>query len=417
MKIAVIGSGISGLTSAHLLSDKHEVTLFESNRYLGGHTNTVTVKCRGTNYRLDTGFIVFNDRTYPLFNRLLAKIGQPFQPSEMSFSVRNLASGLEYNGHNLDTLFAQRRNLLSLSFYRLISEILRFNKQTRGLYENNRMPLSSLGEFLRQENYSDDFCHHYLLPMVAAIWSCSLRDSLAFPVRFFVNFFYHHGLLDIANRPQWSVIQGGSSSYIPALTAPFASRIHLDTPVERVSRSEEGVTIVSALGEQEFDYVVLACHSDQALRLLADPSELETAILSRMSYQPNEVVLHQDVSLMPKNRRAWASWNFSLQNPQQLNEPALVTYYMNRLQGLTDAPDFFVTLNGTRYIDEKKILRRFVYDHPVMDQAMIHAQSQRDRINGKNRTLYCGAYWYNGFHEDGVRSAVEACEKLGVVFE
>ncbi|WP_199610684.1 NAD(P)/FAD-dependent oxidoreductase [Flocculibacter collagenilyticus] len=417
MKIAVIGSGISGLTAAHLLSEKHEVSVFEANGYIGGHTNTVPVVVAGKTYQIDTGFIVFNDRTYPNFQKLLQRIEQGYQQSEMSFSVCNQQTGLEYNGHNLDTLFAQRRNMLSLRFYLLIKEIVSFNKEAKALYQSYNDDLVSLQDFIQYKQYSPYFTRHYLLPMVAAIWSCSLNDALNFPLKFFTQFFYHHGLLNITDRPQWFVIEGGSSSYIPALIESFKTRLHLHTPVERVSRQPECVHIESHRGLEKFDHVVFACHSDQALALLAEPTEQEVAVLSKMKYQANDVVLHTDKTMMPKRKKAWASWNFYLKTNAQHDDPALVTYYMNRLQGLPEdgsTPDFFVTLNGTKYIDEKKILRRFSYDHPVMNQAMIDAQAKRNVISGINNTHFCGAYWYNGFHEDGVKSALDVCKSFGV---
>lgn len=414
-RVAIIGSGISGLTAAHLLSLKYEVDVFEANDYIGGHTHTVPVDIDGKTWNIDTGFIVFNDRTYPNFEKLLERIGVEGQPTEMSFSVKNLETGLEYNGHNLDTLFAQRSNLLSPRFYGLVTEILRFNKLTTHMYDQGIHSDISLGEFLSSNHFDSFFNDHYILPMVAAIWSCSLNDALAFPLRFFINFFYHHGLLKVTNRPQWYVIKGGSSSYIPSLTKDFSDRIHLKTPVHGIRRMENQVVINSALGEQSYDHVILACHSDQARSLLSDITSDEEAILSGMKYQNNDVILHRDIDILPKRKRAWASWNFALiELENQRHKPALVSYYMNRLQGLENAPDFVVTLNGREFIDEKKILRSFNYTHPVMDADMIASQQSRDKICGIDRTHFCGAYWYNGFHEDGVRSALDVCKRFGV---
>jgi predicted NAD/FAD-binding protein len=377
---------------------------------------------------IDTGFIVFNDRTYPNFKKLLAEIGQEFQDSEMSFSVRNTGSGMEYNGHDLNTLFAQRRNIFSPKFYGLVSEIVRFNKLAHKFYEEKNestsQQLQTLGDCLDQHDFSERFRTHYILPMVAAIWSCSMNDATAFPLKFFLQFFFHHGLINIVDRPQWHVLKGGSSSYIPALTEPFISRLHLNTPIQSIKRDATkktgGVEITHKNGTDTFDKVIIACHSDQAIKLLSDPNEQESSILGRMKYSPNDVVLHSDDSIMPKRKLAWASWNFRLDDvEQQLNSPALVSYYMNRLQGLPEnktdnTPDFFVTLNGSQYIDDSKVHQRFEYDHPVMDADMISAQQERKLVHGQQHTYFAGAYWYNGFHEDGVRSAVDVVKSLGV---
>jgi predicted NAD/FAD-binding protein len=414
MKIAIIGSGISGLVCGHLLHKNHEIELYEANDYIGGHTATVDIEIEGRTIPIDTGFIVFNDRTYPLFNKLIKSINVPFQNSEMSFSVKNLTNNLEYNGQNLNTLFAQRKNLVSYKFYKLIFEILRFNRLAK-LDHNTIQPEQTLGDFLKANGFSNALMYNYLLPMVAAIWSCSMNEALSFPFPFFVRFFKNHGLINVSDRPQWHVIEGGSRSYIPALTKGWSSKIHLSTPVSSVERDNKGVTIHTNAGKKHYDEVIFACHSDQAFGLLANPTTDERNILSKMKYLPNEVTLHQDETMMPKNKKAWASWNFLLEkNTTQEQAPPLVTYYMNRLQGLKNSPDFFVTLNGNKLINPKKILRKFTYHHPLMNFDMIEGQNNRDKICGKNKTHYCGAYWYNGFHEDGVRSAVDVCKRFGV---
>ncbi|MGZ9897410.1 NAD(P)/FAD-dependent oxidoreductase [Shewanella gaetbuli] len=418
-KIAVIGTGISGLTCAHLLSQKHNVTVFEANDYIGGHTATVDVEVDNKQYAIDTGFIVFNDRTYPRFERLMEKIGVESLPTEMSFSVHNAFSGLEYNGHTLFSLFAQKRNILKPSFYQFLAEIVRFNNSCKAIYEADNYPDITLGEYLDQNQFSAFFCEHYILPMGAAIWSSSINDMRAFALRFFIRFFQHHGLLNISDRPQWSVIKGGSRNYIPKLIAPFKDKILLNSPITGVKRVEGGVTIQVANGEwQSFDEVILSCHSDQALAMLQDASQQETDILSAMAYQNNEVVLHTDINLLPKRRAAWASWNYRLDGESEAavaDNPASVTYNMNILQRLPKGtPTFCVTLNQTDLIDESKILRRFNYAHPVFNEASMKAQSKRALISGKNHTYFAGAYWYNGFHEDGVRSAVDVCEQFGI---
>lgn len=411
-KIAIVGSGISGLSSAWLLSQQHNITLFEANDYLGGHTATVDVTIDGESLAVDTGFIVFNDRTYPLFQKLLAKIGVQSKPTQMSFSVHQSKTGLEYNGHKLGTLFAQRSNLVSLRFYRFLAEIVRFNLLCKKLIKSQQLGNDkTLGQFLEENNFSEFFTGHYILPMVAAIWSSSLADTRAFPLAFFLRFFNHHGLLNLVDRPQWYVIEGGSSSYIPALTAPLTD-IRLNTPVLAIHRKNDGVLITTATGTEHFDEVIIACHSDQALSMLADATDAEKSILGNLEYRDNEVVLHTYTHLLPREKRAWASWNYWLDG----NEEALpaLTYNMNILQGLTCNKTVCVTLNRTEAIAPEHILRRFTYAHPVYNQAAINAQARRDLICGKQHTHFCGAYWYNGFHEDGLRSALDVCSRFGV---
>ncbi len=417
-KIAIIGSGISGLTAGFLLHRLHEITLFEAAPALGGHTATVDVTQNGRNYAVDTGFIVFNDRTYPNFLKLLARIGVASQPAEMSFSVKS-PEGLEYNGHNLDTLFAQRSNLLSARFYRFVAEILRFNRQARAWLAGQKpaepisadSPELTLGEFLQAGGFSDYFARHYILPMGAAIWSSTLADMRAFPLGFFLRFFQNHGLLDVANRPQWYVIPGGSREYLGPLTAGWQPQIRLACPVQGIRRVADGVVIQSLKGEEHFDEVILACHSDQALRLLQDASVQEQAILGAMPYQANEVWLHTDVNCLPTRRKAWASWNYQIDTDEQARP--LVSYNMNILQGLDSPSPFCVSLNPAGKVDESQVLHRFVYDHPVFNLASIQAQKARADICGQRHTHFCGAYWYNGFHEDGVRSALDVAQRFG----
>ncbi|MGO4998276.1 NAD(P)/FAD-dependent oxidoreductase [Oceanisphaera sp. W20_SRM_FM3] len=411
-KIAIVGSGIAGLTSAWLLSQQHEVTLFEANDYLGGHTATVDIQLNGKTLAVDTGFIVFNDRTYPNFQRLLARIGVGAKPTEMSFSVQQQQTGLEYNGHTLGSLFAQRSNLYSLKFYGFLAQIVRFNLLCKKvLKEQSLNNTDSLGDFLDQYGFSEFFTSHYILPMVAAIWSSSLADSRDFPLAFFLRFFNHHGLLNLIDRPQWYVVQGGSRSYIPALTAPL-NDIRMNTPVLGITRHAQGVTLTTAAGSEEFDEVVLACHSDQALGMLTDASERERAVLGGLEYRDNEVILHTDIRLLPTEPRAWASWNYWLDG----SEDALpaVTYNMNILQGITSEQTLCVTLNRGYAIAPDKILRRFSYAHPVYNHAAIAAQARRNEICGQQHTHFCGAYWYNGFHEDGVNSALDVCARFGI---
>ncbi|MCG9729889.1 FAD-dependent oxidoreductase [Shewanella sp. Isolate13] len=417
-KIAIVGTGISGLTCAHILSQKHELTVFEANDYIGGHTATVDVNVDGKDYAIDTGFIVFNDRTYPRFEQLLARLNVTALATEMSFSVHNANTGLEYNGNTISSLFAQKRNLFRPKFWSFILEILRFNKLCKQAFAADSYQYQTLGELLDSQGFSDFFSEHYILPMGAAIWSSSIDDMRAFSLRFFIQFFENHGLLNIADRPQWYVLEGGSRSYIPDLIAPFKDSIHLSSPVTAIKRSigseTGGVQLQVNQGEwQTFDEVILACHSDQALAMLQDATDDEQQVLSKLAYQNNEVVLHTDESLMPKRQAAWASWNYRLDGNTQ--RQASVTYNMNILQRLpAGTPTFCVTLNQSELISPGKVLRTFNYAHPVFNEQSLQAQSQRALISGVNHTHYAGAYWYNGFHEDGVHSAFDVCEAFGM---
>jgi predicted NAD/FAD-binding protein len=410
--IAIIGSGVSGLTAAYLLSKKHKVTVFEKAPQIGGHTATVDVEVAGETFAIDTGFIVFNDRTYPNFLALLDEIGIKKQETEMSFSVHNCQTKLEYNGHNLNTLFAQRRNIFNPRFWLLIKEILRFNKLCKSIYKHQSFVEEyTLGEFLQDNNFSGYFSEHYILPMGAAIWSSSLEQMSRFQFRFFVQFFNNHGLLNIADRPQWFVIPNGSRSYLAPLCEPFKDNIVVNAEIESITR-DSGVVQLHFLDNtiQTFDEVVIACHSDQALYLLGDANKDETDILSAMTYSDNSVILHTDINLLPKRKMAWASWNYQLTNNRM--KPASVTYNMNILQGLDTEHTFCVTLNQKYDIDPTKVLREFTYQHPVFTIASIKAQQQRNKICGQQHTHFAGAYWYNGFHEDGVRSAVEVAARF-----
>ena len=418
-KIAVVGSGISGLTCAHLLSEIHQVTVFEANDYIGGHTATIDVEVAGKPYAIDSGFIVFNDRTYPRFQKLMEKIEVESLPTEMSFSVRNVQTGLEFNGHTLWSMFAQRRNLLKPDFYRFLAEIVRFNNQSKAIFNSENYTINSLGEFLDTEGFSDFFSEHYILPMGAAIWSSSIKDMRDFSLKFFIRFFNHHGLLNISDRPQWYVLKGGARSYIPGLIAPFKERLFLNSGVTSIERKEDGINLRINNGDvQCFDEVILACHSDQALAMLTDATSDEKEILGAMAYQNNEVVLHTDTNLLPKRKAAWASWNYRLEGrdaEEIAGRPASVTYNMNILQCLpAGSPTFCVTLNQTELIDESKILRKFDYAHPVFNEASMKAQGEKKRICGVNHTHFAGAYWYNGFHEDGVHSALDVCNDFGI---
>jgi predicted NAD/FAD-binding protein len=413
MRIAIVGTGIAGMVSAWTLHHAgHDLTVYEAGSHIGGHTNTIPVALGGRTYAVDTGFIVFNDWTYPNFIKLLNLLGVPSQPTTMSFSVRDLRSGLEYNGTSLNTLFAQRRNLLRPSFYRMIRDILRFGREAPELLtrENDG---TTLGEYVTRGGYSRQFIEQYLLPMGGAIWSAGTAAMREFPARYFVQFFKNHGMLSVDERPQWRVVHGGSWSYAKALVAPFRERIRLESPVERIARDLGGVTVVSKGVAERYDQVVIAAHGDQALRLLGDASPVERAVLSAFAYTPNQAVLHTDTRVMPLRRLAWAAWNYHLTGDE--SAPVPVTYDMNALQGL-DAPErFLVTLNPPpRTIAEGRILRRIPYHHPHYTSAAVAAQHRWHEVNGVNRTWFCGAYWGYGFHEDGVVSALKVAERFGV---
>lgn len=413
-RIAIIGSGISGLTAAHLLDPHYDISVFEAQSRLGGHTHTHDIELDGRQYCIDSGFIVFNDRTYPLFNQLLTRIGVKAQKTEMSFSVCG-HNDFEYNGHNLNTLFARRRHLLSPAFYRFIAEILRFNRLASAeLHQIEANDTSTLGTFLHRHGFSSFFQQHYILPMGAAIWSASVQQMLAFPFLFFARFFANHGLLNVADRPQWYVIPGGSRHYIEPLMKDLRATVRLATPVQRVRRLPDTVQIEAGGKIHTFDKVIFACHSDQALALLDAPTPNEQHILGALPYAENEAVLHTDTRVLPARCLAWASWNYRLQ--PDLHALPQITYNMNILQGITSAHTFCVTLNPHFPIAKDRIIKRLRYHHPTFTPEGIWAQQQRDQISGVNRTYFCGAYWYNGFHEDGVRSAVDIARQLGVVF-
>jgi predicted NAD/FAD-binding protein len=422
MRIAIIGTGISGLTAAYLLSREHDVVVYESAGRVGGHTATMDIEYAGKHYAIDTGFIVFNDWTYPHFQQLLAQLQVDAQPTDMGFSVSCDTTGLEYSGNNLNTLFAQRRNILSLQHWRMIKDILRFNKEAivdvdaGGLFAS-----MTLGEYLQYKHYSSVFIDKYLIPMGAAIWSASTSVMQQFPLQFFVDFFKNHGLLSVNDRPQWHVIRGGSSAYIPPLTASFKNSIRLNTPVVSVQRldkkNKNKVLITTHTGANEvFGHVVFACHSDQALSLLGDASVEESDVLGAIPYQLNEVVLHTDERLLPRNKKTWSSWNYRIINHVDAvnDDPPTLTYDMNILQGIEAPCTFCVTLNKTDAIDPNKILGVYHYAHPVFSQATIAAQQRWNDINGHKNTWFCGAYWANGFHEDGVVSAVRVAKHFGI---
>ncbi len=415
MKIAIVGAGISGLVVAHLLHDRHDITVFEAADYAGGHTNTIRVDTPNETHHVDTGFIVFNDRNYPAFERLLARLGVEWQPSTMSFSVSDGLGDFEYSGGSPNGLFAKRSHLLSPWFHRMVSDLARFNRAARDLLApgpgDDPEGGPSLGEWLERQRFSRPFVERLIVPQLSAVWSADPRQMWSFPARFLAQFFDHHGMLGFRDRPRWRVITGGSARYVEALIAPFAQRIRLRTPVRAVRREQDGTLVWPRGGEAErFDEVVLATHSDQALRLLEDAGPLERSVLAAIPYQVNEAVLHTDVRLLPRRRRAWASWNYHWRPDP--GPRATVTYHMNRLQSLRAEREFCVTLNRTEAIDPDRVISKITYAHPVFSSAGVAAQRRFDDVSGANRVHFCGAYWGWGFHEDGVRSALRVAERF-----
>ena len=411
MRIAVIGSGISGLASAWLLSRQHQVVLFEASDYLGGHTHTHDIALEGKDYRVDTGFIVHNPTQYPLLTRMFEQLGVATKPTTMSFSMHSEASGVEYNATSLNGLFCQRGNLLSPRFWRMLADLRRFYRIAPQLLETDD-PGPTLGDYLQQHGFGEAFRDEHLLPMASALWSSPSQQILAFPARYLVQFMANHHMLQVSGRPDWRVVCGGSAEYVRALQRQWTVSVRLRAPVLSVRRDAAGVEICTAADAERFDHVVLACHSDQALALLADADPRETEILGAIPYQSNDVVLHTDARLLPRNRKAWAAWNAHV--PRDPADACTVSYCMNLLQGIDAPQPLVVTLNRTHAIDPARILQRMAYSHPVYTHASVAAQARRQEIQGQRRTWFAGAYWGWGFHEDGIRSAVDVARELGV---
>jgi predicted NAD/FAD-binding protein len=412
MKIAIIGTGVSGLVAAHRLAPKHEIVVYEASDRIGGHTHTVPVEADDGTVWVDTGFIVFNDRNYPRFEALLAELGVASQPSHMGFSVSD-GDRFEYSGTPWG-LFARPAHLLSPTFLGMLRDWRRFNREARALIGMNGTA-PSLGHWLEQQGFSRHFVERLIVPQASAVWSADPAQMWSFPASFMAEFFENHGMYSLRDRPQWRTVAGGSRSYVEAITAPWRERVRTRAPVRRIERLADRVRIeADGCESEEFDQVVIATHSDQALAMLADPTEAEREVLDAIPYQPNEAVLHTDASLMPRRRAAWSSWNFHL-----TPEPAAgttVTYWMNNLQRLRTRQQHFVTLNRTDEIDPEKVIRKISYDHPVYTKEGVAAQARHAEIsNAGRRTHYCGAYWGWGFHEDGVVSAQRVCEALNTI--
>lgn len=404
MRIAIIGSGISGLVCAWKLGRDHEVTLYEANDYLGGHTHTHTVEQDGQQYAVDSGFIVHNPLNYPHFTALLTELRVASQPTTMSFSVHKEANDLAYNATSLDTLFCQRRNLVSPRFLGMVRDLMRFYRESPALLRAPE-PGPTLGEYLAQHRYGDAFRTDHLIPMASALWSSPASRILEFPARYLVRFMANHQMLRISGRPQWRVVQGGSRSYIDAMRQRWTVRERLNCAVRAVKRLPGGVQVATREGLEHHDEVIFACHSDQALALLADPTAQEREVLGAITYQDNDVVLHTDARLLPRQRKAWAAWNAYV--PADPEAPCSVSYCMNLLQGITSPRPFIVTLNRSDAIDPAAVLARMRYHHPVYTHESVAAQARRAEISGQRRSWYAGAYWGWGFHEDGVASALD----------
>ena len=427
MKIAIVGSGIAGLAAAHTLRGQAEITLFEADNYFGGHTHTVDITLptpQGPQtYGVDTGFLVFNERTYPNLIRLLAELQVPTTQSDMSFSVQvpgqTGGAALEWSGSSLNTVFAQRRNLLNPRFWRMLRDLLRFNKRTTelALQGVDSQLMQPLAEFLRQENFSDEFRDWYLLPMLGCIWSCPTRQMLEFPVATMVRFCHNHGLIQVSHRPQWWTVQGGARLYVDKILTHISDK-RLNAPVQRIARDADGVSITSSGQTERFDKVVLACHSDQALSLLAQPSQAEQRTLANIRYQSNRAVLHTDASVLPRNKLAWASWNFesaSTKDAVQQDARVCLHYLLNRLQPLPFSQPVLVSLNPVKPIDPASILGEFDYAHPVFDLHAIRAQARVPALQGHQHTYFCGAWTGYGFHEDGLKSGLEVAQRLAAL--
>lgn len=411
MKIAIIGSGISGNTLAYYLNPHHQITLFESNDRIGGHSHTHHIDIFNQKVSVDTGFIVFNKKTYPNFLKLLHELKVPYENSAMSFSVKDSQKDFEYNGTSLNALFAQRKNFMNPRFYKMISEILRFNKSSIILLSSDEE--ISLGDYLKREGYSDFFKKYYILPMGSAIWSSNIKTMMEFPAKFFIQFFNNHGMLNINDRPQWLTISGGSINYVNKMIEPFRKKIKLNQNIKYVERKKDHIAIHHKDRIEKFDWVFFACHSDEAFKLIKSPGLHEKNILKAIPYTDNEVVLHYDDHFMPKRKLAWAAWNYHIDD--NANSPASLTYNMNILQNLKTEAPLLVTLNPMQKINKKKIIKTLSYAHPQYSLRSIEAQSKYHLISGVNRTSFAGAYWGNGFHEDGVKSALDAIQQFNAV--
>ena len=413
MKIAIVGSGISGLTCAYLLSNSHRITLFEANSYLGGHTNTIDITLEGSTYSIDSGFIVYNEKTYPYFKKILKELDVSTQPSNMSFSVKCERTGLEYKPNSLNTLFGQRINMLRPEFFGMLKGILAFNKGARELLNKEGNYKETVKQFAEKMNINAMAFEKFVIPMASAIWSGPPHMMELFPIRYLARFFNNHGLLSVNNHPKWRVVKGGSREYVKKMALRFANRIRLNSKVIGIERCPEGIKLKTESNVVEiFDSVILACHSDQALEMLMDPTTKEREILSSIPYQENIALLHTDTSVLPRRKKVWASWNSNI--PLNKERPVSLTYNMNMLQSIESPQTICVSLNMEERINPEKVLKRIVYNHPLYTNKTVTSQNRKHEISGLNNTFYAGAYWKYGFHEDGVKSALDVCKNFGV---
>lgn len=413
MRIAIVGTGVAGLTAAYHLHREHDLTIFERAAHVGGHANTVLVEDGGRELGLDTGFLVYNEVTYPNFTRLLRVLDVPTQPSEMSFSVQCARCRIEYGLHSLRSLFARPGQIVRPRFHRMLFDILRFNRLGRAWLASPAREQQTLGELVAANHLSRDFLRHYVTPMVSAIWSASTADAERLPLELFLRFFDNHGLLTTHGQPQWRTVTGGSRRYVAALTRPFADRIRNGCGVDAIRRTAHGVAVKPAGGDWlDFDRVIIATHSDQALQLLTDPDPTEAAALGALRYQRNDAVLHTDTRVLPRNGHARASWNYHMADCRERGAAVPVTYYLNRLQRLDSATHYCVTLNDAGRIDPARVLQRIPYEHPVYTTASLAAQHSLRERNGARHTYYCGAYLGSGFHEDGVTAGLAVAAAL-----
>lgn len=425
--LAIIGTGIAGLGCAHFLRGAHDITLFEQNAYAGGHSHTVeayeppdpATQARSRMVAMDTGFMVFNKMTYPHLTRLFGLLEVPIKPTSMSFSVRHADSGLEFAGSSLNHLFAQRKNLLSLRFLKMLAAVNRFNREAAAAIAGGDRAIAdeTLGDYVRRRGYGEDFFNLYLVPMSSAVWSTPPALMLAFPAATLLRFFHNHGFLGLHTQHQWWTVEGGARAYVEKLIAPWRDRIRLNTAATRVVRTQRGVTVMTANGQaQSFDRAILACHGDQALRLIVNPTADEARLLAEFRYQPNVATVHTDRSVMPRTRLAWSSWNYEVNRDASGNVSTATHYWMNSLQGVSDRQDYFVTINRPEAIAPERVLRRIDYEHPLFSLGALRAQAEIPALNrqarGTTETYFAGAWQRYGFHEDGLLSAVQLAELL-----
>ncbi len=418
-RLAIIGTGIAGLGCAHFLHRDFDLTLFEQNDYAGGHTNTIEAREPGTGRAvpIDTGFMVFNQVTYPLLTRLFAELQVPVKPTTMSFSVRHADTGLEFCGSSLNHLFAQRRNLLRPRFYRMLAAVNRFNREAVAALDDPATQTLSLGEYVERRGYGRDFLDLYLMPMSSAVWSTPPDKMLAFPAATLLRFFHNHGFLGLDTQHPWFTVEGGARTYVQKISAPWRDRLQLGRGALRLLRTPQGIVVMTATGASDrFDRVILACHGDQALRLLADPTSDESRLLQEFKYQPNIATLHTDTSVMPRTRMAWSSWNYEIARGPDSQPSTATHYWMNALQGVSDRENYFVTIDRPESIDPAKVLRRIPYEHPLFSLDAMRAQTELPRLNeqarGGTETYFAGSYFRYGFHEDALLSAARVSGQL-----